>query len=56
MSDSTPPISYSFESSTYPQVFTVSKAPRRPYWLHALLLLLTWRFYFHRSGDFAEEL
>jgi ABC-2 type transport system permease protein len=22
----------------------------------ALLLLLTWRFYFHRSGDFAEEL
>ena len=23
MSDSTPPISYTFESSTYPQVFTV---------------------------------
>jgi membrane-associated protease RseP (regulator of RpoE activity) len=41
MSDSTPPIPYSLESSTYPQVFTVTKAPRRPYWLHALLLLLT---------------
>jgi membrane-associated protease RseP (regulator of RpoE activity) len=41
MSDSTPPLSYSLESSTYPQVFTVSKASRRPYWLHALLLLLT---------------
>ncbi len=41
MSDSTPPLSYSFETSPYPQVFTVAKAPRRPYWLHALLLLLT---------------
>jgi membrane-associated protease RseP (regulator of RpoE activity) len=41
MSDSTPPISYTFESSTYPQVFTVAKTPGRPYWLHALLLLLT---------------
>ena len=41
MSDSTPPLSYSFEASSYPQVLTVAKAPRRPYWLHLLLLLLT---------------
>jgi membrane-associated protease RseP (regulator of RpoE activity) len=41
MSDSTPPLSYSFETATYPQVFTVSKPARRPYWLHLLLLLLT---------------
>lgn len=42
MSDQTPPLSYSLETPHYPQVFTVSKAERRrPYWLHLLLLLLT---------------
>jgi membrane-associated protease RseP (regulator of RpoE activity) len=41
MSEQTPPISYPIESARYPQVFTVSEPVRRPYWLHALLLILT---------------
>jgi membrane-associated protease RseP (regulator of RpoE activity) len=41
MSDSTPPISYTFEVPRYTQVFVAAPARRRPYWLHALLLLLT---------------
>ena len=41
MSDSTPPVSYTFEVSSYPQVFVAAPARRRPYWLHILLLLLT---------------
>ena len=41
MSDQTPPLSYTLETSRYPQVFTVAKPARRPYWLHALLLLVT---------------
>ncbi len=41
MSEPTPPLSYTLETPQYPQVFTVSKAFRRPYWLHLLLLLLT---------------
>lgn len=41
MSDSNPPLSYSLESQSYPQVFTVTRTARRPYWLHILLLLLT---------------
>ena len=40
MSEQTPPISYTFEVSSYPQV-VVSDAPPRPYWLHLLLLVLT---------------
>ena len=40
MSDLTPP-SYTFEVPSYPQVFVVAPARRRPYWLHILLLLLT---------------
>jgi membrane-associated protease RseP (regulator of RpoE activity) len=38
MSESTPPISYTFEVPSYSQVFVVA---RRQYWLHILLLLLT---------------
>lgn len=42
MSDPTPPISYTFEVSSYPQVFVAAPAkPRRRYWLHILLLALT---------------
>ncbi len=42
MSDPTPPLSYSLETPPYPQVFTVTRPARgRPYWLHILLLLLT---------------
>src|SRR5580704_19560442 len=41
MSDPTPPISYTFEVPSYPQVFVAAPARRRPYWLHLLLLLLT---------------
>ncbi len=41
MSDSTPPVSYTFEVPGYPQVFAAAPARRRPYWLHILLLLLT---------------
>ena len=42
MSDSTPPISYTFEVPAYPQVLTAA-APvqKRRYWLHGVLLLLT---------------
>ncbi|MGC2110068.1 MAG: site-2 protease family protein [Candidatus Korobacteraceae bacterium] len=40
MSDSTPPISYTFEVPAYSQVFVAAR-PRRRYWLHILLLLLT---------------
>ena len=42
MSDPTPPLSYTFETpSRYPEVFTIARPIRRPYWLHALLVLLT---------------
>jgi membrane-associated protease RseP (regulator of RpoE activity) len=41
MSDSTPPVSYTFEVPRYPPVFVAAPARRRPYWLHILLLLLT---------------
>lgn len=42
MSESRPPLSYTFETSNYPKVFTaVEEHNSRPYWLHALLLLLT---------------
>lgn len=41
MSDSTPPVSYTFEVPSYPQVFVAAPAHRRPYWLHLLLLALT---------------
>ena len=41
MSDFTP-ASYTFEVPSYPQVFVAEQAqPRRPYWLHILLLLVT---------------
>jgi membrane-associated protease RseP (regulator of RpoE activity) len=41
MSDPTPPISYTFEVPARPPVYIVSSRPRRPYWLHILLLLVT---------------
>lgn len=41
MSDSTPPISYTFEVTAYPQVLNAAPAPKRRYWLHILLLVLT---------------
>ncbi len=41
MSDSRPPISYTFEVPAYPQVFVPALRRHRPYWLHLLLLLLT---------------
>jgi len=41
MSDPQPPISYTFEVPTYPQVFVPAPRWRRRYWLHILLLLLT---------------
>jgi membrane-associated protease RseP (regulator of RpoE activity) len=41
MSNSTPPVSYTFEVSSYPQVFVAPPARNRRYWLHILLLLIT---------------
>ena len=41
MSNSTPPVSYTFEVSSYPQVFVAPPAQSRRYWLHILLLLIT---------------
>ncbi|MGA2688018.1 MAG: site-2 protease family protein [Candidatus Korobacteraceae bacterium] len=41
MSNSTPPVSYTFEVSSYPQVFAAAPAQRRRYWLHISLLLIT---------------
>ena len=41
MSETTPPASYTFEVSHYPQVFIAAPARQRRYWLHILLLLLT---------------
>lgn len=41
MSDSTPPISYTFEVPAYPRVVAAAPARSRPYWLHALLLMVT---------------
>ncbi len=42
MSDPTPPASYTFEVPSYPEVFVAGPAqPRRPYWLHILLLVVT---------------
>ena len=41
MSDPTPPISYTFEVPARPPVYIVAPRPRRPYWLHILLLLIT---------------
>ena len=41
MSDPTPPASYTFEVPARPPVYIVAPRPRRPYWLHILLLLVT---------------
>jgi membrane-associated protease RseP (regulator of RpoE activity) len=41
MSDPTHPLSYTFEIPAHPEVYSVARAPRRPYWLHILLLLMT---------------
>ena len=41
MSEPTPPASYTFEVSSYPQVFIATPARHRRYWLHILLLVLT---------------
>lgn len=42
MSDPTPPLSYTFQAVPRPEVFVAAAPrPRRPYWLHLLLLLLT---------------
>jgi membrane-associated protease RseP (regulator of RpoE activity) len=41
MSNPQPPISYTFEVPTYPQVFVPAPRWHRRYWLHILLLLLT---------------
>jgi membrane-associated protease RseP (regulator of RpoE activity) len=41
MSEPTPPASYTFEVSSYPQVFIAAPARHRRYWLHILLLVLT---------------
>src|ERR1019366_9528077 len=41
MSDPTPPISYIFEVPARSPVYIVAPRPRRPYWLHILLLLIT---------------
>ncbi len=41
MSDPTPPISYTFEVPSYPKVLVSAPTRSRRYWLHALLLLLT---------------
>jgi hypothetical protein len=41
MSEPTPPISYTFEVPARPPVSLVAPRPRRPYWLHILLLLVT---------------
>jgi membrane-associated protease RseP (regulator of RpoE activity) len=41
MSDPTSPISYTFEVPARPPVYIVAPRPRRPYWLHILLLLVT---------------
>ncbi len=41
MSEPTPPASYTFEVSSYPQVLVPRPARHRRYWLHILLLLLT---------------
>ena len=41
MSDSHLPSSYTFEVSSYPQVFVAAPPIRRRWWLHILLLLLT---------------
>jgi hypothetical protein len=41
MSDPTPPISYTFEVPVRPPVYIVAPRPRRQYWVHILLLLVT---------------
>ncbi len=41
MSDPTPPITYTFEVPALPKVLVSTPAQKRPYWLHALLLLIT---------------
>jgi len=41
MPDSTPPASYTFEVSSFPQVFIAQPVRHRRYWIHILLLLLT---------------
>src|ERR1039457_3943914 len=41
MSDPTPPSSYTFEVPARSPVYIVAPRPRRPYWLHILLLLIT---------------
>jgi len=41
MPEPTPPASYTFEVSSYPQVFLAEPVRQRRWWLHLLLLLLT---------------
>ena len=41
MSEPTPPVSYTFEVSSYPQVFIAAPARYRHYWIHILLVLIT---------------
>lgn len=41
MSEPSQPLSYTFQAAPYPEVFIPRRRPTRPYWLHALLLLLT---------------
>ncbi len=41
MSESSQPISYTFEVPSRPEAYVVTRRQHRPYWLHLLLLLLT---------------
>src|SRR5271166_1261025 len=41
MSEPSQPISYTFEVPAHPEAYVVTVQPKRPYWLHLLLLLLT---------------
>src|ERR1035437_3368329 len=41
MSEPSQPISYPFEVPAHPEARTFALQPKRPYWLHLLLLLLT---------------
>jgi membrane-associated protease RseP (regulator of RpoE activity) len=41
MSDPSQPTSFTFEVPSLPEAYVVTRRPKRPYWLHLLLLLLT---------------
>ena len=41
MSDPSQPVSYTYEVQPLPEAYVVTRRPKRPYWLHLLLLLLT---------------